>query len=369
MKVLVIGGAGFIGSHTVDRLIERGHDVTVFDLLSPRVHPHGPPGDLNPNARFVVGDVCNRLELEPVLRNADAVFNFAAYQDYLPDFSTFFRVNDVGTALIYEIILDLGLSMAKVVVASSQAVYGEGKYACNDHGVQYPDIRNEEQLAASDWEVGCPVCGKPCRNEWTDESRTNPHNQYAVSKLCQEMITTRLGRLHGIPSVALRYSIVQGPRQSFYNAYSGVCRLFCLANHFGRRPIVYEDGSQLRDFVNIHDVVDANMMVFGSDEADYEVFNVGGGRACSVKEFCSIVSGVYGSSMSPEISGKYRFGDTRHILSDIGKLKRIGWSPSRSIEYSVESYKAWLDQHPEVVDSLKESEYKMQAVNVVRRAR
>jgi dTDP-L-rhamnose 4-epimerase len=157
--------------------------------------------------------------VESALDGIDAVFHLAAYQDYLTDFSKFFHVNTVGTALLYEIIVARKLPIKKIVVASSQATYGEGKYECAEHGVQYPPLRSVEQLNRRDWDVHCPVCGNTMKCVWTDEARVNPHNQYAMSKYTQEMIALNLGKRYDIPTVAMRYSIVQGPRQSFRNAF------------------------------------------------------------------------------------------------------------------------------------------------------
>jgi dTDP-L-rhamnose 4-epimerase len=204
------------------------------------------------------------------------------------------------------------------------------------------------------------------RSRPTDEEIVNPQNQYAVSKFSQELIALTLGKRYHIPTVAMRYSIVQGPRQSFYNAYSGACRIFCLSLYFDQQPVLYEDGAQLRDYVNIHDVVDANLLVMNSHEADYQVFNVGGGQAYSVSEFAGIVADVYGKDSTSRIPGSYRFGDTRHIVSDIGKLKRLGWSPTRTPKDSVIEYVEWLREQESVEDILEYVENHMKKLNVVR---
>src|SRR5262245_44426506 len=309
MRVLVTGGAGFIGSHTVDRLAEGGHAVRVLDSLEQPVHQSNrPPSWLHRGAEFVRGDVTRREHLLPALAGVDAVVHLAAYQDYLPDFSKFFRVNAAGTALLYELVVEHRLPVRKIVVASSQAVYGEGRHRCPDGRIVHPSMRPEEQLRRGDFEVRFPEGGAPTRWLPTDESVVNPQNPYALSKHAQEQIAIQLGRRYGIPSVAMRYSIVQGPRQSFTNAYSGACRVFCLALHLGRVPPIYEDGQQVRDFVNIHDVVDANLLVLEDPRADYQVFNVGGGRAWTVNEFAQIAARAFGAEITPRPSGHYRYG-------------------------------------------------------------
>ncbi|MBI5307388.1 MAG: SDR family NAD(P)-dependent oxidoreductase, partial [Planctomycetes bacterium] len=182
MRVLVTGGAGFIGSHTVDRLLEKGYSVRILDNLQKPVHMKGKPDYIPSKAEFIVGDVRDKATLEKSMKGIDAIFHLAAYQDYLPDFSTYFHVNSVSTALIYEIIVEKKLPIKKVVVASSQAVLGEGLYRCQDHGQMIPDIRLEEQLSKGDWEHHCPFCGKYVQYLPTPEDKINPQNQYAMSK-------------------------------------------------------------------------------------------------------------------------------------------------------------------------------------------
>jgi dTDP-L-rhamnose 4-epimerase len=370
MRVLVTGGAGFIGSHTVDRLLQRGYRVRVLDSLErPVHHSDRPPAWLSPAAEFVRGDVTRREDLLPALAGVEAVVHLAAYQDYLPDFSRFFRVNAVGTALLYELVLERRLPVRKIVVASSQAVYGEGRHRCPDGRIVYPSMRAEEQLRRGEFEVRCPETGAPTQWLATDEAVVNPQNPYALSKHAQEQIAIQLGRRYGIPSVALRYSIVQGPRQSFTNAYSGACRVFCLALHLGRLPPIYEDGRQVRDFVNIHDAVDANLLVLEDPRADYAVLNVGGGRPYSVLEFAGIVARAFGRELELVPSGSYRFGDTRHIVSDITKLRRLGWEPRRTAEDSVAEYRDWLRGLAGVDDVLARAEARMRELGVVREVR
>lgn len=366
MRILVTGGAGFIGSHTVDRLVEGGHEVRILDSLEKPVHTTGPPAYLNPAAEFVRGDVTRRDDLLPALDDIDAVIHLAAYQDYLPDFSKFFRVNATGTALIYELIVEKRLPVRKVVVASSQAVYGEGLHRCPNGHEAHPSLRPEARLRAGRFEVSCPACGEDTTWLPTPHDVVNPQNQYALSKHSQEQIAIQIGRRYEIPSVAMRYSIVQGPRQSFYNAYSGACRVFCLSLYVDRVPPIYEDGQQVRDFVNIHDVVDANLVALENPEADYRCFAVGGDHAYTVAEFARIVGRAFDREIDPVPSGMYRFGDTRHIYSDVTPLRRLGWSPRRAAEESVAEYVAWLREHGDVEDILAHAEKQMKAMGVVR---
>ena len=369
MRALLTGGAGFIGSHTADALLREGYKVRVLDSLEEPVHPGSRvPEYLDSRIEFVRGDVRNADTLLEALRGCDVVYHFAAFQDYLPLFSRFFDVNVTSTALIYELIVREKLPVRKVIVASSQAALGEGLYHDAAGRSVLPDIRRTEQLERGQWDIAAPV-GHVGPLHWqpTDETVANPQNQYGLSKLAEERVALSLGLRYGIPSVAMRYSIVQGPRQSFYNAYSGACRVFCLNFHLGREPMIYEDGRQVRDFVNIQDVVDANLLVLQDDRADYEMFNVGGDKAHTVVEFATVVADVFGvKGYRPVPCGKFRFGDTRHICSDVSKLKRLGWSPTRSIHDSVVAYKGWLATADNAAQILDYCNQQMASLNVVR---
>src|SRR6201996_9241253 len=368
MRILVTGGAGFIGSHTCDRLVALGHEVTVLDALTAPVHRGGVPMYLTPGVDFYRGDVRNRDLLANLLRRVDAVYHFAAYQDYLTDFSRFPDVNVVSTALIYEIIVAEHLDISRVVVASSQSAMGEGLYLCPRDGEQLPGMRPEAALAAGQWDIPCPVCGGPMELQLTPERISNPQNSYGMSKLGEEMFAINLGRRYDIPTTAFRYSIVQGPRQSVYNAYSGACRIFCLSYLQGVAPTLYEDGGAIRDYVNINDVVDANVLVLQDERAAGRVFNVGGGQAVTTREFSDIVMRQYGSAEPGEVTGEYRFGDTRHILSDISALQGLGWQPQRTPADSVAAYAAWLKGMDGLDGVLTEANARMRALGVVRKA-
>jgi dTDP-L-rhamnose 4-epimerase len=280
LKVLITGGAGFIGSHTADALLRQGCAVRVLDSLEEPIHPgRRPPEYLDPRIEFMRGDTRDSEALLAALRGCEAVYHLAAFQDYLPLFSRYFDVNVTATALIYELIVREKLPVRKVIVASSQSALGEGLYHDAGGRPVLPDIRPAEQLARGEWELRAPKgCRAPLTWKPSDETIANPQNQYGLSKIAQERVALSLGGRYGVPTVALRYSIVQGPRQSLYNAYSGACRVFSLSFHAGREPTIYEDGRQVRDFVNIADVVDANLLVLQDPRADFNVFNLDGGR-------------------------------------------------------------------------------------------
>ncbi len=368
MRVLVTGGAGFIGSHTVDLLLARGHSVRILDTLAPPVHRDGQaPSYVPAEAELMRGDVRDRGAWERALAGVGAVFHFAAYQDYLPDFSTFFHVNAVGTALLYELAVEQHLPLQKIVVASSQAIYGEGRYQCARDGIQYPGPRTEAQLQAHEWELRCRQCGDRLTAQITPENAVvSPHNSYAMSKFAEETLALNLGRRYGLPTVALRYSITQGARQSFRNAYSGAMRIFAMQALAGKPLSVYEDGRQLRDFVYVGDVARANLLVFEDPRADYQVYNVGGGTACTVLELAECVAARAGTGSRPEVTGEYRLGDTRHIVSDVGRLRALGWEPAGAIASNTDEYLAWAQRQPDFRNYADEARAYMRQVGAVR---
>jgi dTDP-L-rhamnose 4-epimerase len=368
MRVLVTGGAGFIGSHLVDRFLQEGFQVRVLDSLDPRIHPQGRPSYVPAAVDFIKGDVNDRATLHAALQGVDVVSHQAAYQDYMPDFSRFLLVNGVGTALIYELIVQERLSVKKVIVASSQAVYGEGQYSCGEHGLFLPQPRSQEQLRRGEWELCCPRCkghAEPCL---LDEAHVNPYNQYAVSKLAEEKVALGLGWLHGIPTVALRYSITQGPRQSIFNQYSGICRIFIGRALNGEPLIVYEDGRQTRDFVHVKDVVDANMRVLESDEANFQAFNVGSGKATTVVEYANSVRQKISPGVNLHCPGEYRRGDNRHSVSSVDRLKRLGWRPTADLSNILDDFLAWVDSIGGIPVRIEDAYSTMQNAGVIVRA-
>lgn len=364
-KVLVTGGAGFIGSHTVDLLLERGYEVRVLDNLQPRVHPNGVPDYLPAEVEFIKGDVASRDDMSKALRGVEKVFHLAAYQDYLPDFSIFIHTNAESAALIFELIVEKRLPVDKIVFASSQSVSGEGRYECQEHGVMQPPPRPMEQLRRGDWEIKCPSCGVDLKPVLIDEQTVHPHTAYAISKYAIELLADSLGRRYGIPTACMRYTYVQGARNSFYNAYSGIARRFALRLLHGLPPVCYEDGNQLRDYVNAKDVARANVLAMEHPGSDFGVFNVGGGRAVTVRQFAEIMIREFGSDLEPSVPGEFRIGDTRHTVSDNSRINALGWNPTIPVEQNVSEYAAWMREQKGTSQFLEEAERVMREQGVI----
>jgi dTDP-L-rhamnose 4-epimerase len=266
-----------------------------------------------------------------------------------------------------EIIVRDRLPVRKIVFASTQAIYGEGAYECDRDGVFHPGPRPLAQLARGEWEIRCPACGGEARWKFTDENAVSAHTAYAISKYAAELTFLNLGRKYGIPSVGLRFSITHGPRNSFYNAYSGICRIFCQRILHGDRPVVFEDGRQLRDYINVEDVARANLLVMGEAGADYGIFNAGGGRAVSVLEFLDALAKAFDTAIEPELTGEFRFGDTRHTVSDISKLRAFGWAPRVPLEESLRRYVFWLREQPDPGRGYRAADREMRGRGVIQR--
>src|SRR5215471_16575614 len=283
LNILVTGGAGFIGSHLVDALVERGHRVRVLDALVSQVHSNGAPQYLNPAAEFIHGDVCDPQAVSAAVQGIDVVFHKAAevgVGQSMYEIVRYVRANDLGTAVLLEELMRNRKSIRKLIVASSMSIYGEGSYECAQCGVINPKLRSNEQLLARQWELICPTCGGTLTARPTREDKPLfPTSVYAISKQDQEQYCLNVGRAYDIPTVALRYFNVYGTRQALSNPYTGVCAVFSGRLLSNQRPMIFEDGGQTRDFVHINDIVQANMLALEKDDANYNVFNVGTGRA------------------------------------------------------------------------------------------
>ncbi len=347
-NVLVTGGAGFIGSHLVDALVDRDDRVRVFDALVSQVHgDRAIPSNLNPAAEFVQGDVCDRHAVDAALEEIDVVFHEAAevgVGQSMYEIHRYVRANDLGTAVLLEAILARQPQIRKLVVASSMSIYGEGAYTCPGCGLVSPQLRPVAQLLDRRWELECPKCGNGLSPALTSEEKPLfPTSVYAVTKQDQEQFCLAVGRSYGIPTVALRYFNVYGTRQALSNPYTGVCAIFSARLLNGNRPMIFEDGEQTRDFVHVSDIVRANLLAVETDRADYHAVNVGTGVATSIRAVSRLLADGLDLDLDPEIVGKYREGDIRHCVADISKAKSLlDYEPKISLERGIPELLSWV---------------------------
>ena len=346
-KILVTGGAGFIGSFLVDRLVELGHDVTIFDNLEPQVHPNGkPPGYLNPKACLVQGDVRDYDALRYVVAGQEVIFHLAGavgvgQSQY--EIKRYVDINTGGTANLLDVLVNHDHQVEKLVVAASMSSYGEGCYRCETDGVVRPNLRAREQLEVGDWEPRCPICSGPIQPIPTaEDAAQNCNSIYAFTKKDQEDMVLNIGRTYSIPSVALRFFNVYGPRQSLSNPYTGVAAIFMSRIKNNHAPVIYEDGLQTRDFISVHDVVDALLVCMERVEADYEVFNVGSGNPLTIVGIAETLANLYGKDIAPDITNRFRKGDVRHCYAAIERISRcLGWKPKVQFEQGMQELIEW----------------------------
>ena len=369
MRVLVTGGAGLIGSHVVDALLARGHEVTILDNLEPEVHPEGRPDWVPSAARFVEGDLRESAVLDDALTGCDAVIHQAVYGGFSDDFSRMADVNCTGTARLFEAVRRSG-RVRKVVTASSMAVYGEGWYACAEHGAFHGTVRDVGARERGQWEVACGHCGAPTAPHPIPESSdVTPHGTYACSKYFEERLTLSQGQELGIAAVALRYFLTFGPRQSVHNPYSGICSIFSTRLLNGLAPVVYEDGRQTRDIVFVEDVARANLLALEDARADGRVFNVASGVSTTIADFATWLAEAYGIARRPETPGRFRPMDTRHMLGDARGLAALGWAPRVDVREGLRRYVAWIKTRGDVREHFTRAEERLRALGIVRETR
>jgi dTDP-L-rhamnose 4-epimerase len=346
VRVLVTGGAGFIGSHVVDRLVERGHEVVVLDSLDPQVHA-GPPPWLRSDVELVVADVRDRAAVAPLAAGVDVVVHLAAavgVAQSMYEIERFVDVNVRGTAVVLEACVQKPSRVQKLVLGSSMALYGEGRCRCPACGPFDPALRPAVELARRDFEVRCPRCGAVGVPEPTPEdARLRPSTVYAVTKRDQEELALTVGAAYHLPTVALRLFNVYGPRQSLANPYTGVGAIFSARLLAGRPPLVFEDGQQTRDFTHVSDVAEAFARVVEEPGGDGKALNVGAGHALPLVELGRLIAGELGVEWKPEVTGTFRAGDIRHCTADGGELKRaVRFVPTVDFAHGVKDLVAWV---------------------------
>ncbi|TDX84090.1 SDR family NAD(P)-dependent oxidoreductase [Epilithonimonas xixisoli] len=366
-RVLITGGAGFIGSNLSLKLIEKGCEITVLDNLSEQIH--GDDSDLlksiEGKVNFIKGDVRNIEDWEKALVNQDVVVHLAAETgtgQSMYEVQKYVDVNINGTGIFLDYLVNREHSVKKVIIASSRAIYGEGKYQCETHGFQYPDERLEENLAKGEFEPKCSICNQNLILLATDETSTiHPSSVYGITKQNQEQMVLNVCKSIGVGAVAYRYQNVYGPGQSLKNPYTGILSIFSTQIKNGNDINIFEDGLESRDFVFIDDVVDATIAGIENDEVTSEVFNVGSGVCTSVIEVAEALKRLYNSDVNINISGNFRLGDIRHNYADLTKIKdKLKFTPNFTFQQGVEKFAEWVntqevqkDQYEKSIEEMK----------------
>lgn len=353
-RVLVTGGAGFIGSNLSLKLLELGYDVVILDSLNSQIHGDYPDQSYTFNrvkgkVRFIKGDVNNIKDWTEALVGVDIVVHLAAETgtgQSMYEINKYVSSNIGGTANLLEILSNKKTQVKKVVVSASRAVYGEGKFLCPEHGVVYPESRTEEFMSAGDYGVKCPTCQQTVTMLPTDEnSELHPTSVYGFTKQAQEQLCMIVGKSLGIPVVAFRFQNVYGPGQSLKNPYTGILSIFSTRIKNGNNLIVFEDGLETRDFVYIDDITDAIILGIEKDEANYHAFNVGSGESTSVIEIANTLIDKYSAHIEIEISGNYRLGDIRHNLGDLTRSRELlGYEPKVTFRQGISNFVDWVEK-------------------------
>lgn len=371
-NILVTGGAGFIGSHLVDALIARGHTVRVYDALEQQVHQGSSrPDYLNPAAELVCGEMTDRDRLRAALEGIEVIYHQAAavgVGQSMYEIARYVEKNTLGVAVLLDILTKERdrLAIRRLITASSMSCYGEGQYRCAEHGIVYPRLRPHSQLAQRDWEMHCPICQQAVTPEATPENKPlYPTSVYAITKRDHEELCLAVGFALKIPTIALRYFGVYGPRQALGNPYTGMLAIFATRLLNGNPPFIYEDGHQSRDLIHVSDIVQANILAMEQTEVEYEVFNVGTGQAHRVNDVARLLTNELNPGITPVVTGEFRAGDIRHCYADISLAqRRLGYRPAMSFADGLRDVVGWMRQQ-QTVDTFDQAQRELKARGLV----
>lgn len=352
-NILVTGGAGFIGSNLVLKLLDKGYYITVLDNLSPQIHGKNPETEsslfksIKDKVKFIKGSVTDRENWEKALSNQDAIIHLAAETgtgQSMYQVHKYVDVNINGTALMLDVLVNGDYKIKKVIIASSRAIYGEGKYRSKELGIVFPSHRTEEDLNKGDFEVKYPNSSDLTLVATDEESKIHPSSVYGITKQNQEQMIMTVCPTLGIAAVAFRYQNVYGPGQSLKNPYTGILSIFSTQIKNGNGINIFEDGKESRDFVYIDDVVDATILGLEKEEANNQIFNVGTGTPTDVYTVAKQLIKNYRIEVPITISGNYRLGDIRHNFADITKISSmLNFVPKISFKQGLEKFTNWVN--------------------------
>ena len=362
-NILITGGAGFIGSRLCEKLFDQGNNVTVLDNLSEQIHGNGESflfNKIKDKCTFIKGDVRDKNDWAHAIKNQEIIIHLAAETgtgQSMYEVEKYTNVNVIGTSHMLEILANSNHNVKKIIVASSRSIYGEGKYNCKTHGVQYPSKRKEEDMKKGEFNPKCSMCNSSLNVLPTDEqSKIHPSSIYGINKQQQEQMVMLMGESLSIPSVAFRYQNVYGPGQSLSNPYTGILSIFSTRILNGNDLDIYEDGEETRDFVYIEDAVDATILGIEKEEANGNIFNVGSGVSTRVLDVANTLKRLYNSEININVNGEFRLGDIRHNFADLSKLKDIlGFTPKYNFERGITEFVNWVKTQQVMEDKYEES--------------
>jgi dTDP-L-rhamnose 4-epimerase len=349
MTVLVTGGAGFIGSHLVDALLTKGYKIRILDALVPQVHGEnaGWPAWVPDEVEKIRGDVRDQAVWEEALQGIDRVYHLAAevgVGQSMYEINRYMEANTLGTARLLELLAQGVFKVDKLVVASSMSIYGEGAYRTSAGEIVYPVERSAERIARREWEMTLPGSDETVEAVPTGEEKPlRPTSIYAISKRDQEEMCLSVGKAYHIPTTALRFFNVYGPRQALSNPYTGVAAIFSSRLLNGNAPFIFEDGLQSRDFIHVTDIVQGLVLAMECETANYEAINLGTGRSTSVLKVAQVLRDKLGVDVEPQVVNKFRAGDIRHCFADISKAERLlGFQPKVTFEDGMDELIEWI---------------------------
>ena len=353
-NILITGGAGFIGSNMALQLIDKGYKITVLDNLSKQIHGENPESNsplfqsIKGKVNFIEGTVTSNDDWQKALKDQDAVIHLAAETgtgQSMYQVQKYVDVNIGGTAILLDILANTEHSIKKVIIASSRAIYGEGKYQCPNHGTVFPVERLDSEMSKGDFDCKCPICHEKLELlPTTEDSKIHPTSVYGITKQNQEQMVLTVCKSIGIAAVGYRYQNVYGPGQSLTNPYTGILSIFSTRIKNGNDINIFEDGKETRDFVYIDDVVNATILGLENEEANGQVYNVGTGEATDVLTVAQLLCKNYGIDINLIISGNYRLGDIRHNFADISKIQQqLGFQPEWTFEKGISAFTQWVN--------------------------